>query len=316
MMRRTLLGLAAVSSLAFAMMQPAYAESTKVRIMYTASSAFAAVFVAADKGFFERNGIDAEMSIGQNGSVILSGVVSGSVEVGLPTPTVVMQATQNGLDLRLFAATNVFPDPTASGLIVGTESGIRTPADTAGKKIGVPGIGGLIDVVLRKWINQNGGDPAKVSIVEYSLPQTADVLRSKQVDGAATLDPFLSRAVESGAGVSIGNYTDIIPAGTAAGVLTTTAAWAEANPKAIENMQRALKEAAEFIVQKPDEARESIGRFTTLPPPVLKGMNLPNVADLSLTPEKFQFWQDIALEQGLISEPVDLDTLLIPFPKQ
>jgi len=316
MMRRTLLGLAAVSSLAFASMQPAHAEATKVRIMYTAASAFAAVFVAKDQGFFERHGVDAELSIAQNGSVILSGVVSGSVEVGLPTPTVVMQATQNGLDLRLFAATNVFPDPTVSGLIVGTDSGIKTPADTAGKKIGVPGIGGLIDVVVRKWINMNGGDAAKANIVEFSLPQTADVLRSRQVDGAATLDPFLSRAVESGAGVSIGNYTDIIPAGTAAGVLATTTQWAEANAKAIEGMQLALKEAADFIAQNPDGARESIGRYTTLPPQVLKGVNMPNVADLSLTPEKFQFWQDIALEQGLISQPVDLNTLLIPFPKQ
>jgi len=316
MMRRTLLGLMAVSSLAFAGMQPAHAEATKVRIMYTATSAFAAVFVAKDQGFFERHGVDAELSIAQNGSVILSGVVSGSVEVGLPTPTVVMQATQNGLDLRVFAATNIFPDPTVSGVVVSPESGIKTPADTAGKKIGVPGIGGLIDVVTRKWINQNGGDAAKVSIVEFSLPQTADVLRSRQVDGVATLDPFLSRAVDTGAGVSIGNYTDIIPAGTAAGVLTTTTDWAKANPQAIEGMQRAMKEAAEFIVQNPDAARESIGRYTTLPPQVLKGMNLPNVADLSLTPERFQFWQDIALEQELISQPVDLDVLLIPFPAQ
>ncbi|MCB1391213.1 MAG: ABC transporter substrate-binding protein [Rhodobacteraceae bacterium] len=292
---------------------PVAAGATDVTILYTASAPFVAVYVAVDQGFFANHGVNATMQLVQNGSVAVSGIVSGSAQVGLPTPTVVMQAIDNGLDLRIFGATNIFPDNTAAGLVVTPESGITDAASMNGHMIGVPGIGGLLDVVMRKWVDENGGDSTTLNIVEYALPQTADVLRGHQMDGVASLDPFLSRAVDSGAGVFIGNYTDVIPAGTVAGVMTVTADWAADNVEAIAGMQAALDEAAAFIGDHPDEARAAIAHYTTLPPPVVAGLTLPNLSDLHVTPAGFAFWQDLAVAQGLIGGPVDLDHMVIPF---
>ena len=310
MNRRQILLATALSCLPLSALQ---AQATEVTILYTAASPFVAIFVAQDQGFFADHGLNTTLQLAQNGSVIVSGVVSGSAQVGLPTPTVVLQAMDNGLDLRVIAATNLFPDATAAGVVVAADSGITTPAELNGHMIGVPGIGGLLDVVMRKWVDANGGDSSTLNVVEFALPQTADVLRGHQMDAVATLDPFLGRAVDSGAGVHIGNYTDVITPGSAAGVLTVTADWAEANPDAITGLQEALDEAAAFIVTNPDEARAAIAHYTTLPPPVIAGIAFPNISDLHLTPASFTFWQDLALEQGLITAPVDLDTLIIPF---
>lgn len=292
---------------------PVAAQATDVTILYTASAPFVAVYVAADQGFFANHGVNATLQLAQNGSVTVSGIVSGSAQVGLPTPTVVLQAIDNGLDLQVFATTNMFPDNTAAGLVVTPDSGITDAASMNGHMIGVPGIGGLLDVVMRKWVDENGGDSSTLNIVEFALPQTADVLRGHQMDGVATLDPFLSRAVDSGAGVFVGNYTDVIPAGTAAGVLTVTADWAAAHADAIAGMQAALDDAAAFIATHPDEARAAIAHYTTLPPPVVAGMTLPNTSNLHVTPESFAFWQDLAVDQGLIGAPVDLSHMVIPF---
>jgi len=301
------------TALSAATLSAAQAQSTDVTILYTAASPFVAIYVAQDAGFFAANGINATLQLAQNGSVIVSGVVSGSAQVGVPTPTVVMQAVDNGLDLRVFAATNLFPDTSLSGFVVAADSGITDAAGLNGRMVGVPGIGGLLDVVARKWVDENGGDSSTLNVVEFSLPQSADVLRGGQMDAVATLDPFLSRAVDSGAGVFIGDYTEVIAPGSAAGVLTVTADWAAANPDAIAGMQRALDQAAAFIQTNPDEARAAIAHYTTLPPPVIAGISFPNLSDLHLTPDSFTFWQELALEQGLINEPVDLDALIIPF---
>lgn len=303
-------------AVAIGLAPPAMAE-TDVTLMYTATAPFVAAFVAKDQGFFEKNGVNVTMQLGQNGSVVLAGVVSGSAQVGIPTPTVVFQAVENGLDLRMFAATNIFPDDTISGLVAGVDSGIEKASDLNGRKIGVPGIGGLLDVVMRKWVDENGGDSSKINIVEVILPQTADVIRSGQVDGVASVDPFASRAIDSGVAKLVGKYTDVITPGSTAGVFVTTADWAKENADAVTAMQVALDEAAAFIGAHPDEARAAIAHYTTLPPPVVAGIALPNLETLHLEPKRsFAFWEELALQQGLISKPLDLDTLVIEFKEK
>jgi NitT/TauT family transport system substrate-binding protein len=292
---------------------PAFAQ-TKVTLMYTATAPFVSAFVAEDQGFFDKNGVDVELQLAANGSVIIAGVVSGSAQVGLPTPTVAFQAIENGLDLRAFASTNIFPDNTAAGLVVSTNSGIKTAKDLEGKKVGVAGLGGLLDVTMRKWATSNGADLSKINIVEVQLPQTADALRSGQVDAVASVDPFASRAVDTGAGTLIGNYFDIIPEGTAAGIYVTTAEWAEANAEAVKGMQLALDEALEYIKSNEASARDSIAKYTTLPPPVVAKMAMANLST-QLQPEKsLAFWEELAREQGLIQGDIDLETFVIKYP--
>lgn len=313
-MMKFLRGMAASMLLAFATTVHADEAKTDVKLLYTAASPFVAVYVAKEQGFFDKNGVRVELQLAQNGSVLLAGILSNSAQVGLPTPTVILQAINNGMDLRVFAATNIFPDSTAASLIVGTDSGIRKAADLSGKKVGVPGIGGLLDVVMRKWVDENGGNSGKMNIVEVILPQTGDALKSKQVDAVTSVDPFASRAVESGAGTILGSYMSVIEPGSPAALLTTTGEWASSHPEAIAGMQRALEEAAAFIATHPGEARAAIAKYTSLPLPVLANIPMPNLTNLRLDPNKsLGFWQKIALEQGLITEPVDLTKVVIPF---
>ncbi|WP_168192208.1 ABC transporter substrate-binding protein [Pararhodobacter marinus] len=291
-------------------------ERTSVTLLYTATTGFMTAWVAADQGFFADHGVDVDLQLAQNGSIIVAGVVSGSAQVGLPTPTVALQAIENGLDLRTFASTNIFPETSNAGVVVGAESGIEAAADLVGKTVGVPGIGGLLDVTMRQWLISQGVDVGDVNIVEIALPQTGDAIRAGQVDAVASVDPFSSRAVDMGVGRLIGNYLDVIPDGSAAGIFVTTAEWAEEHPEAITGMQLALAEAADFIRENDAEARESITRYTTLPAPVVANVPFPNLGG-ALEPEtSLGFWNRLALEQGLIYELVDLDTFVIPFPTE
>ena len=290
------------------------AAAEKVTIMYTATAAFASAFVAKDQGFFEKHGVDVTLQLNPNTSLVATAVASGSAEVGITTPTVAFQAVDNGIPLQSFASTNVFPDPSAAGLVVSPTSGITGPKDLDGKKIGVPGIGGLLDVVMFEWVAVNGGDPSKINVVEISLPQTADVLKSGQVDGVAGVDPFLSRAVDLGVGKLVGDFMTVVPPGTVGGIFVTTKAWADAHKDAIRGMQDALDDALVYIKSNQDSARASLAKYTTLPPKVVAGLKWPNLST-HLSPEtSLKFWNELAVRQKLIGTPIDLKAFIIAYP--
>lgn len=308
--------LAVLAGAAALLFSPIAMAATKVTLMYTATAAYAPAFVAEDQGFFAKHGVDVTLQLNPNTSLVATAVASGSAEAGITTPTVALQAVDNGIPLAAFASSNVFPDPSAAGLIVSPTSGIAGPKDLAGKKIGVPGIGGLLDATMREWVSANGGDPSKINIVEISLPQTADVLKSGQVDGVAGVDPFLSRAVDLGAGKIAGDFMSVIPPGAVGGIFVVAKPWAEANKDAVSGMQAALDEALAYIRANPNSARASLGKYTTLPPKVIASLKWPNFSTHLSVETSLKFWNELAVRQHLINAPVDLKSFVIPYPAQ
>ena len=282
----------------------AAAAATKVRLMYTAVAPYASAFIAKDQGFFEKRGLDVELILAANGSVIVAGVVSGNVEVGTPTPTVFLQAVDSGLDQVAIAATNAMPDSSKSGVLARSNSGIKTAQDLFGKKVGVPGLNGLLDVIFRRWLASQGVDTKRVSYVETSFPQMSDLLKAGQVDAVVAVDPFYSRIVGQNTGYLVADYTRNLPAGTIASVYSSTSKWANANPTTVKAFQEALVEAIAFSKMNDVATRESIARYTKLPPAVVADLPMPNLV-AKIEPRDLQFWIDVMKERGMLSGTVD-----------
>ena len=277
---------------------------TKVRIMYTAVAPYASSFIAKDQGFFAKRGIDAELILAANGSVIVAGIVSGNVEVGTPTPTVFIQALEGGLDQIAIAATNVLPDTSKSGVLARPEANIKSAQDLVGKKVGVPGLNGLLDVMFRKWLADQGVDTKRVSYVETSFPQMSDILKAGNVDAVVAVDPFYARILEQKTGVLVDDYTRTIPPGTIASVYSATSKWANANPAAVKAFQESLVEAIAFSKTNVEATRESIARYTKLPPAVVATLPVPNLS-AKIGPQDLKFWIDTMKERGMLNTAPD-----------
>ena len=171
--------------------------ATKVVFLYTAGPSYIASFVAKDEGLFERHGLNVELTMAATGSIIPAALVSGSAQVGAPTPTVLLQANEGGLDLVYFAGCDVYPTQSRTGILARPGSNIQGPKDLVGRKVGVPGFNGIVDVLTRKWIRSSGGDASKVTYIELQFPGMGDALKNGLVDAVALLDPFYSRIAES-----------------------------------------------------------------------------------------------------------------------
>lgn len=300
--------------LALGLSAPSAQAATKITFLYTAVNAFIGIFVAKDQGFLDKHGLDVDLSLAQNGSVISAALVADSAQIGGPTPTVMLQANEQGLDLVVVAGTGNYPLPTQNGIVARADSGIKTAKDLIGKKVGVPGLGGIIDVLSKKWVQTNGVDYHRVDWIELQFPQMGDALKTGLADAIAAVDPFYSRVLESKVGYALGDYASVITPGTVPVVYASTRAWATKNASAVKEFRAALKEAEAFIRDAAHlpAARESLAKYTKLPPQIAATLAVPDRLDVDPTPESLVFWIGISHEQGLIKGTPDPKTLVAP----
>ncbi|HEX3974408.1 MAG TPA: ABC transporter substrate-binding protein [Stellaceae bacterium] len=288
--------------------------ATKLNFMYTAVTQFVGLYVAKDQGMLAKHGLDIDMTLTTNGSLISAALVADTAQLGGPTPTVLLQANEQDLDLVVVAGTNVYPLSTPSGVVAAADSNLHGAKDLEGKRVGVPGLGGIIDVLTRKWVQSSGLDYHKVNWVEIGFPQMADALKSHLVDAVASVDPFYTRVIADKTGYDIGTYASVIPAGTSPVNFVATRAWAEKNLDTIKALQAALDEAAVYIKDPANDkaVRASVATYTKLPQPIAAVIDVPKVFAVHITPDALAFWVQVSREQGLIKGNPDPKTLIYP----
>jgi NitT/TauT family transport system substrate-binding protein len=287
--------------------------ATKITLMFTGFSGFAGAFVAKDQGIFDKHDLDVDLKLAQNGSIMVAALVADSAQIAGPTPPVLLQAIESGIALLVIAATSVLPGRDAAGLLARTGSEIKAAKDLIGKRIGVPGLGSGLDVMLRKWLMDDGVDVQKISFVELSFPQMGDALKARQVDAVATADPFFSRIVGGDIGYLVRDYTKDMPPGTLTSTYAATRSWVAANPTALQAFRDALAEAVAFAGANPDATRASIVGHLKLPPQVVATQAPPNLS-VKVTPADMKLWIDLSLAQNLIKTPIEPETTVTPWP--
>jgi NitT/TauT family transport system substrate-binding protein len=310
---RYILKLTAIALLAIGSTQAVAA--TKLNLLYIPGGDFVPSYVAKDQGIFERHGLDVDMSIAQNGSVISAAMAADQAQIGTPTPPVLLQANEQGLDLVAVAGATVLPFPQgAAGVIARNDSNLKGPKDFVGRKIGVPGFGGSFDVVTRYWVKANGVDIKKVNWVELQFPQMGDALKSGLVDATLAVNPFYARILDAKLGTDIGNPWNSAPNGTMIVLYAATRAWATKNKEAVAGFRASLVEAIAYIndASHLPAVRDSITKWTKLPPQAAASIAIPDDLEPQAKPNGLTFWIGAAREQGLIKGNPDPASLIAP----
>ena len=312
MKRRTaLIGLVAASS---AIALPARGQAaTRIVFGYTAVTDFASVFVAVDEGFFRKRNLDVEPKFIPLNSTIPAALQADSLQVGGPTPSVFLQAVDGGLDLVVLAGGGVTSKTmTGFGLVARAGSGIRSAQDCIGKKIGVPGLGAFLHVTFRAWLKQSGVDYRKVSFVEASFPQHADLLRGGSIDAVVSADPFMSRIIDSNAGYVASYYSTFLAEGNHTIYHAAKRDWALKNSAAAKAFREAVHEGAAFMQQpkNSDKVRASIGKYIKLPPEVLAKVQISPPGPV-VNEKQIAYWVELMKEQEMLKTPIDVTKLVV-----
>jgi len=288
----------------------AVAAQTKIVIGYTSVPDFAAVFIAKERGFFEKHRLDVTLKQLPLTSNVPPALVSDSIQIGGTTPPVFLQAVDSGLDLVAVASGATYDNTKGYvGVVAKAGAGIRTAQDLAGKKFGVPGLGGTLHVLVRRWLADKGVDAKSVTFIEVPLPQIPSVLQGGSIDAAVTAEPFVSRIVQSKIGEAVPGFSSDMPNGFATVTYAATREWAVANGAALKAFRAAIADAVAFADSHRDDAYTDLGKYFKVPPPVLKATPWPRlVADV--TDAQMRFWSDTMRAQDMLKKPVVLSSLL------
>jgi NitT/TauT family transport system substrate-binding protein len=282
----------------------------KITIGGTPNSGPATAMVAQTEGIFAKHGLDATYTLITINPSIPPALVSGSLQIGIPTPTTFLQAVDGGLDLVVIAGVANNAKSTPLQIVVRKDGGIKDPKDLAGKKFGAPGLNAVLHVMTRHWLASQGIDPKSVNFVEAVFPVHGDMLRSGQIDAVVTVDPFATGILGRGDGVLLADLMSLFPEGNPNQMYVTTRDYALKNPQVISSFRAAINEAAAFIAANPKQAREDVGKVLKLPPPAIADLILPAV-DTKVTPEQLAFWIDVMRKQNMLSRSLDPAKLIL-----
>lgn len=182
----------------------------KVKFPVGASSktlGYGPLWVAWKQGFFEQQGLDAQVILLRGTPPTVQALVAGSVYVGGATPDAVMEVTERGVDLVMVV-----------GVINGLSHAImggknyKRYEDLRGATIGGQSLTSGITFPLRQVLKSKGLEyPRDYKLV--NVGGTADLfaaLSSGQIAAAPLAIPLNFAAEEAGFNV-IGWYRDVLP---------------------------------------------------------------------------------------------------------
>lgn len=298
-------------ALVVALTLPAAAQTESITIALPQASNFAAGFYAAAHNLFAKHGLDAHIVVVKEGSTAIAGLVSGSFQFAGPTSTVFLQAVNSGLDIVVAAPAYDFPTPALVGILAAPSANIHSAKDLAGKRIGTPGVGGILDIMMREYLRRNGVDPHSVTIIELAFPQMADALRAGQVDAVIANEPVYPRLIDRLLAVPVFDMRTMPPPGTLGAEYAASRAYVTDHPKVLAAFRAALADAVAAIKADPASGKTVMINQLHLPPDIVAQLTMP-----SLTSETHKgsltWWVTLMRQQGLITHNLDADATIWP----
>lgn len=203
------------------------------------------LYVAKELGFFEKRGLDVEITDVAELTAARDLVVSGQADIFWACPTVAIAAVANGAPLRIIAQVK---KPCTSVLVVSPDSPIEELADLDGKTIA--GISPTCEAVISLTT------AARVAGAEFKLERLPGgpaiaALDGKAVDAAILEEPHVSIAELKGYKVLFPDVSANIPCRT----INARTAILRSEADALKRFVEAVEEANALILEDPAAER-------------------------------------------------------------
>jgi NitT/TauT family transport system substrate-binding protein len=228
--------------------------------------------VAMRQGFFEKEGVNVEVKFVSSGSEIPAGMAGGTIPIAVASWTNPMAMVANGIPARILAQT---ADISATQqMVVRPDAKITSPKDLEGKKVALTRIG-LVMSILEKMCKDYGCDVSKITLVNMAPQDIVLAFQRGEVDAIQTWEPWATYATQQGGKVLLSATQSFVPGkegprrvdGIYAAVFARTD-FVDKNPKTVQAMLRAMKNAADWTQANQEKAAEIIGREIDIPKPV------------------------------------------------
>ena len=283
------------------------AEPQKISVGYVPVADFAPLFIAKDKGFFDKHGIDVTLTKIMLASNVPGALVSGSLDIGMGTPPMLLVTNESGLDFQAIAAVSrLEKDNPFISIIARPQANIKDAADFKGKKVGVPGFNSSMDITFRKWLMDRNVQPSQVNLVEAVFPQMHDELAGGQLDAALVIEPFRTLILKDGTGLDVRDYMSDLSPDMVAAIWMAKADWIAAHRDIVTGFRAALAEGIADLHANPPEFQAIQLKYLGFASPAKPDWSL------KISKEDLAFFAAVSKQVGLIHQPPQIDKLIAP----
>ena len=231
--------------------QAAAAGRTVVIAHAAMNARVAPLWVARDRGFFAKYGVNADTIFVRGAPTLVAAMQSNEIDVGYTGGTAVVGAVANGADLKVLSA---FTNRVTYDLMV--KPGIKRPEDLRGKIFGIQSIGGTVwmGAILALEHLKLDADRDKINIIAVGDQNVlAQALEAGTID-ATVLDGVQSRRLNALGFLTLADLNKAnLPILSSGFVMREPNI--QKNPQLAENLMKAVIEGAAFslsLAQKPN----------------------------------------------------------------
>jgi NitT/TauT family transport system substrate-binding protein len=284
--------------------EPQVLQQIRLPMGFIADPQYAPFYVAVDKGYFAEEGIEIEFDYSfETDGVALVG--ANEVPFAVVSGEQVLLGRAQGLPLvYVFEWFQRFPIAVVSK----AATGINSPADLAGRHVGLPGFFGASYVGYIGLLSANGIDQAEVDGEEIGFTQVEALTtdRVEAVVGYINNEPLQLAALGEEVNVLyVADYIDMV----ANGIISNEETIAE-SPELVEGFVRALLRGLSDTLADPDEAYEISKKFVdglddSRKEVLMASLEMWQADTLGLSdPTSWETMQDVMLEMGFLAEPL------------
>lgn len=282
---------------------------TTVRVAALPLSDCAMLYIAQNRGLFEKEGLDVRIQQIQQSLQALPALSKGQIDmVASANYVTYFQAQDQGtLDIRIVAEA-IRAAPRMMDVLVPKDSDIKTLADLAGRKLAVNVLNNVQSLTFNEILAKQGvGRPVYRQI---PFPQMGAALDKGQVDAVHAVEPFDSAIQdESGARVLVDGASAPVGGIPLSGYLTT-GTFAGKQPDALARFQRALKAAVKLADANPSLVREVLPTYTKVTEKQAAKIDLP-VYPADMDGTQIARITELMQKQKMLKKRIDPTTLLV-----
>jgi len=222
-----------------------------LRIAYNTWVGFGPLFLAQEKGFFEKEGIKVELKLmegtGVKGSTLTAGDIDG---IATTADAFVVQSSQGVPGVIVMG----FDESLGADGVVATTN-IKSMIDMKGKKVGVqPGFVGHF--FLLYLLDEAGLEPSDIQIEPLETGNAGAAFVAGKIDVAVTWEPWLSKAKERHDGYVL--ITSKEKPGLIVDVLVVSEQVLRKRRDDVQKLMRGWHAAVDYWKKYPDESTKII----------------------------------------------------------
>ncbi|MGE6487138.1 ABC transporter substrate-binding protein [Paenisporosarcina sp. NPDC076898] len=210
------------------------------------------LFLAKEKGFFEKNGVDVELSIIEGLGERKAALAGGKID-GMATALDV-QVTLAGADIPVQVVWLLDDSYGGDGILV--KNDINDVKDLKGKQVAFE-VGSTSQMLALTALEQGGLTQDDITVVQMSAGDAGAAFAAGKVDAAVTWEPWLTKGAEANGKVLL--TTKDLP-----GIILDTVAFKEdvikERPEDIKAFVKAMGEAMDYWKENEKEANEIMAK--------------------------------------------------------